>query len=164
MIIVEVAGYLGSDAEERFTPNGKRVISLRIAARVRQGGKDETVWWRVSIWGDRYDKILPYLKKGTAVIVIGEMGKPEVYVGKDGQSQISLSLNAEIVKFSPFGRPERPGEASDKPSHSESLQYAGAGMESGAQQYAGAGMEKERYAASGASFENDSFAGDDLPF
>lgn len=106
MIIVEIAGFLGADAEERFTATGKRVVSLRVAARCRQSGNDETVWWRVNIWGDRYDKLIPYLKKGSSVIIIGEMNKPETYVAKDGTTQVSLTLTAEIVKFSPFGRPE----------------------------------------------------------
>jgi len=107
MILVEIAGFLGADAEERFTATGKRVISLRVATKCRHGGADETVWWRVNVWGDRYDKMLPYLKKGSPVIVIGEMSKPEVYTAKDGTSQVSMSLTAEIIKFSPFGRPDR---------------------------------------------------------
>lgn len=154
MIIVEIAGYLGSDAEERFTPNGKKVITLRIAARVRQGGRDETVWWKVSIWGDRFDKMLPYLKKGSAVIVIGEMSKPEIYVGKDGSSQVSLTLNAEIIKFSPFGRQEKSQENSGGGSHSV-----------GEPAYAHAGAAQEQYGSFGASLDSDSsFSGDDLPF
>jgi single-strand DNA-binding protein len=107
MIIVEIAGHLGQDVEERFTSTGKRVISLNIAAKTRKGGEEITVWWRASIWGDRYDKMLPYLKKGSAVIVIGEMGKPEVYTAKDGSQQVSMQMNAEILKFSPFGKSEK---------------------------------------------------------
>ncbi len=106
MILVEIAGFLGADAEERFTASGKKVVGLRVATRVRQAGAEETVWWRVSIWGDRYDKMVPYLKKGASVLIIGDMGKPETYTAKDGSVAVSLSLNAEIVKFSPFGKPE----------------------------------------------------------
>ena len=158
MIIVEIAGFLGADAEERFTSTGKRVVSLRVAARTRQGGgkqqegeshhrqggDDTTMWWRVSIWGDRYDKMLPYLKKGSSVIIIGEMQKPEMYTAKDGSSQISLSMTAEILKFSPFGRPDR-----------ERTNDASTGMMQGAMQ--------EAYATQGAA---DAFgaSGDDLPF
>lgn len=105
MILVEIAGFLGNDPEERYTSSGKRVISFRVGVKVRQGGKDETVWWRVSIWGDRFDKMLPFLRKGSAVIVLGEMSKPELYVDREGKTQVSLSISAEIVKFSPFGKP-----------------------------------------------------------
>lgn len=144
MILVQIAGYLGADAEERFTATGKRVVALRVATRVRHGGHDETVWWRVNIWGDRFDKMIPYLKKGSGIIVVGEMGKPETYVSKDGVTQVSLTLSAEIVKFSPFGRTDRPAEKSafGEPTEAqEPFATVGAGVE-----------------------EENAFAGDDLPF
>jgi single-strand DNA-binding protein len=101
---IMVAGHLGNDAEERFTPAGKKVVSFRIASKTRRGGKDETIWWRVTIWGDRFDKMVPYLKKGSAVMVMGELGKPELYTDKEGQQQISLNITAESVRVSPFGK------------------------------------------------------------
>lgn len=103
MIIVQIAGRLGKDAETRFTTSGQKVTTLTLATNVRKGGKDETVWWRVTIWGERYDKMLPYLKKGTALIVVGEMNKPEIWNDKEGRPQVGLELTAEIIRFSPFG-------------------------------------------------------------
>ncbi len=146
MIIVEIAGFLGADAEERFTANGKRVVSLRVATRVRQGGQDDTVWWRVNIWGDRYDKMLPYLKKGSSVIVIGDMAKPDVYTAKDGSTQVSMTINAEIIKFSPFGKPDR----DQKPASPSN------------QQPAMAGAASEEMASYGSLDQGST--GDDLPF
>lgn len=144
MILVEIAGFLGADPEERFTPTGKRVISFRVGTKDRKGG---SVWWTVSLWGDRYDKMLPFLKKGSAVIVIGEMGKPETYTGKDGVVQVSLNLTAEILKFSPFGKGTEKGvETSHNSGSSEA--YATAGV-----------AAQESYGSLG-----DSLAGDDLPF
>ncbi len=157
MIIVEIAGHLGADPEERFTPNGKRVITLRVATRVR---KDETVWWKVTIWDDRFDKMLPFLKKGSAVIIVGEMHKPETYTGRDGTTQVSMSMNAEMVKFSPFGR-------TDKPSESHSGQGEGHGETENpfAGKTSSAYGSNQQFAGAGAPFESDSpFAGDDLPF
>ena len=152
MIIVEIAGFLGADPEERFTANGKRVVSLRVATRVRHNGQDETVWWRINIWGDRFDKMLPYLKKGSAVIVIGEMSKPETYTSRDGTVQVSLTMSAEMIKFSPFGKPDRPGEAQGQSEvqdpFAQKAPYA-------AGQYAGVGASAE---------SEGTFAGDDLPF
>ncbi len=111
MIIVQLAGRLGRDAETRFTPSGQKVTNLTLATNVRKGGKDETVWWRVTIWGDRYDKMLPYFKKGSALIVVGEMSKPEIWTDKEGRPQVSLEITADIVRFSPFGNPDqRTGE------------------------------------------------------
>lgn len=103
MNFINIAGHLGADPEERFTPSGQKVTTLRVATNVRRSGKDETIWWRVTIWGDKFDKLLPYLKKGSAVIIVGEMAKPEIYIDREGKPQISLNLTAEIIKFSPFG-------------------------------------------------------------
>lgn len=108
MIVVEIAGRLGRDPETRFTPSGQKVTNLNVATNIRKGGKEETVWWRVTIWGDRFDKLLVHLKKGSAVIIIGEMNKPEIWIDKEGKPQVSLDLTAEIIKFSPFGSPDRP--------------------------------------------------------
>ncbi len=107
MIIVQIAGRLGRDAETRFTPSGQKVTNLALATNVRKGGKDETVWWRVTIWGERYDKMLPYFKKGSALIVVGEMNKPEIWTDKEGRPQVSLEITAEIIRFSPFGNPDQ---------------------------------------------------------
>lgn len=110
MIIIEIAGHLGADPEVRFTAGGQKVTTLRVATNTRKSGKDETVWWRVTIWGERFDKMMPYLKKGSAIIVIGEMSKPEIYTDKEGRPQVSLDLTAEMIRFSPFGRTDRSGQ------------------------------------------------------
>ena len=106
MNILELAGHLGADPEIRMTPSGQKVITLRIATKTRKNGVDETLWWRGTIWGDRFDKMLPFLKKGSAIIVVGEMGKPVIYQDKQNSSQISLEITIEMVRFSPFGKTE----------------------------------------------------------
>jgi single-strand DNA-binding protein len=108
MIIVQVAGRLGRDPESRFTSSGLKVTTLTVATNVRKGGKDETVWWRVTIWGERLDKMISHLKKGSAIIAIGEMHKPEIWTDKEGRPQVSMELTADILRFSPFGGNERP--------------------------------------------------------
>lgn len=154
MILVEIAGFLGADAEERFTAGGKKVISLRMATRVRFQGKEDTVWWRVSIWDDRFDKMVPYFKKGTALIVVGEMSKPEIYVDKEGKTQISLNLQAVMIKFSPFGKSTKSEGAVAGPYEAKAEK---------AHEPAGYGDEMAAYGVSQGGAET-SFPGDDLPF
>lgn len=110
MIIVEIAGHLGTDPEVRFTPSGQKVTSFSVATNVRKQGKDETIWWRVTIWGDRFEKMLPFLKKGSGVIVIGEMSPPRIWKDKEGKDQVQMEVTAEIMKFSPFGKSDRPAQ------------------------------------------------------
>ncbi len=115
---ITVGGHLGSDPEVRFTSTGKKVTTLRVAARVRKGAKDkdETIWWRVSIWGEDFDKMLTYFKKGSPIILVGEMNKPEIFTDREGKPQISMSMTAFNVMFSPFGRPDQPASTEVAPS------------------------------------------------
>lgn len=120
MIIVQIAGRLGRDPESRFTTSGQKVTNLVVATNVRKAGKDETVWWRVVIWGDRFDKMLTYLKKGSAVIAIGEMNKPDIWTDKEGRPQPNLELTADIIRFSPFGNPDAKSESNASSSNLQS--------------------------------------------
>jgi single-strand DNA-binding protein len=116
-----IAGHLGADPEVRFTSSGQKVTTLRLAARARRSGKDETIWWRVTIWGEQFDKMIPYFKKGSSIIVMGELNKPEIFTDRDGKPQVSMSLTAYNISFSPFGRPDSAGGSSEggHESHSE---------------------------------------------
>lgn len=114
MNLIQIAGHVGVDPESRFTPNGKKVTTLRMATNSKKQGKEETIWWRVTLWGDRFDQILPHIKKGSALIVVGELSKPEIYTDKEGNAQVSLNLTAEMLRFSPFG-----GKSSGQSQNSE---------------------------------------------
>jgi len=116
-----IAGHLGADPEVRFTSSGQKVTTLRVAARVRRSGKDETIWWRVTIWGEQFDKMIPYFKKGSPIVVMGELNKPEIFTDREGKPQVSMSLTAYSLSFSPFGRPDSGGSSEGgHESHAES--------------------------------------------
>jgi single-strand DNA-binding protein len=107
MFIVHLAGHLGKDPETRFTANGQKVTSFSMAINQRKGKEDVTVWVRVTIWGDRFDKMISFLKKGSAIMVTGRMNPPTTYVDKEGRTQVSLEVTAEMLEFSPFGKTDR---------------------------------------------------------
>lgn len=106
MNILQIAGRLGKKPESRFTASGLKVTTFNVATSVRKGGKEDTIWWRVTVWGDRFDKMISYLDKGSAIIVVGEMSKPEIWTDKEGRPQVSLEITADILRFSPFGSPD----------------------------------------------------------
>jgi single-strand DNA-binding protein len=108
--IVIIAGHLGKDPETRFTPSGQKVTTFNVATNHRKGKEDVTIWVRITVWGDRFDKLLSYLKKGSSVVVTGRMNPPSSYTDKEGRTQISLEVTAEMIEFSPFGRTDRQGE------------------------------------------------------
>lgn len=112
MFFVHLAGHLGKDPETRFTPSGQKVTTFTLAVNHRKGKEDVTTWVRITIWGDRFDKLISYLKKGSAVIVGGKMNPPSSYTDKEGRTQFSLEVIAEMIEFSPFGKTEKQTETS----------------------------------------------------
>jgi single-strand DNA-binding protein len=111
MIIVQIAGNLGADPEIRHSPSGQKITILRIASTVKRQGKETTIWWRATVFGDHLDRIISYLKKGSAVIVFGKMmAEPYIYNDKNGQPQAQLEIIAQMIEFSPFGKSDRAGQ------------------------------------------------------
>lgn len=104
-----IAGHLGADPEVRFTSSGQKVTTLRVGAKAR---KDETIWWRVTVWGEQFDKMIAYFKKGSSIIVFGELSKPEIFTDRDGKPQVSMNITATNLLFSPFGRSDAQGAQS----------------------------------------------------
>jgi single-strand DNA-binding protein len=106
-----MAGHLGSDPEVRFTSSGQKVTTLRVAAKVRKGGKDDTIWWKVTVWGEQFDKMMGYLKKGSPIMVMGELSKPEIFTDREGKPQASMNITATNLMFSPFGKSDSSGSS-----------------------------------------------------
>lgn len=159
MIIVQIAGHLGQDPETRFTPTNKKVTTLRVATNLKRGNKEKTVWWRVTLWGDRFDQKVQYLKKGSAIMVIGEMGIPDIYTDKDGNPQTSFEVVADSLLFNPFG-----GKASDKSTAKEEMdsgeEYAVASSKSSSTQGLKKGGLVHGMGQKEAFFDGE----DDIPF
>ncbi|MFI5334120.1 MAG: single-stranded DNA-binding protein [Chlamydiales bacterium] len=149
---ITIAGHLGADPEVRFTASGQKVTSLRVAAKARRTTKDktdDTIWWRVTVWGEQFDKMLSFFKKGSPIIVFGELSKPEIFTNRDGQPQVSMNITALNLQFSPFGRTDRPGsEGKD-----------GEGGHQGGGHSAGSGES-----AYGQGKEEPSLVEDEIPF
>lgn len=122
-----IAGHLGADPEVRFTSGGQKVTTLRVAARVRRS-KDKTIWWKVTVWGEQFDKMIPHFKKGSPIIVTGDLNEPEIFTDREGRAKISMSLTATDILFSPFGKPEGRSDASSEHAGENSMKepaYAG---------------------------------------
>ena len=169
---VSIAGHLGSDPEVRHTPGGLKVTSFTVAVNIRKQGKDETLWYRVTLWGDRFDKMIQYLKKGSAVIAHGDLFAS--LWDKGDKPRLNLEITADSISFSPFGRPsEREGQfagAGSAQSNSQSRQGFSQGSQYASNPVAGNNSESEGFdnfvEGFGATYgagSNDS-SSDELPF
>jgi len=106
MDMVTLSGFLGADPEVRFNSEDQKITVLRLATHTKKSGEDVTVWWRVLIWGDAFDNMVSFLKKGSDLIVFGEMHPPETYKDKEGKIKVSLSVSAKSLVFPPTGKKE----------------------------------------------------------
>ena len=86
---------LGSDAEQRFTPNDKSVISFNGACDTGFGQNKGTLWVRCSYWRDA-GKLLDYLKKGQQVFVTGELSVRD-WQNNEGITKQSTELNVQSL-------------------------------------------------------------------
>lgn len=101
-----VSGYVGSDAEIRYLPNGTAVANFSLPHSKEwkdQNGekKQKTVWYRVSVWGKQAEGLAPYIKKGIYVIVRGELDDPNAYIDKNGDAKAQNQLRLDEFIFGP---------------------------------------------------------------
>jgi single-strand DNA-binding protein len=99
-----IIGNLGRDPELRFLPDGTPVTTFSVATSRKAGEKDETTWFRVTVWGKQAESCNQYLHKGSKVLVEGrlrpdESGNPTVFQRKDGSWGASYEVTAETVRF-----------------------------------------------------------------
>lgn len=106
---VIIIGNLGRDPEMRYTPDGSPVTSFSVATSRKYGEKDETTWFRVTVWNKQAESCNQYLHKGSKVLVEGRLrpdanGSPSVFQRRDGSWGASFDLTADTVRFlSPKG-------------------------------------------------------------
>ncbi len=115
MNIIQLFGYVGKDVEKKVMPNGGVLFSLSIGVKSKKNKEEITHWYRVSMWGEtRWEKLVPHLKKGSSVIVVGEFF-PSQYNNKEGEVIMNLQVTADMVKFSPFGKTENQAKTPTQP-------------------------------------------------
>jgi len=99
---VMIIGNLGSDPEMRYTPTNRAVTQFNVAVnqstKNQQTGEwvEETDWFRVSVWGDRAERMAETLRKGNKVFVEGRF-KTRTFEGRDGQTRTALEITADSI-------------------------------------------------------------------
>ena len=154
---VMIIGNLGSDPEMRYTPSNRAVTQFNVAVnqstKNQQTGEwvEETDWFRVSVWGDRAERMAETLRKGNKVFVEGRF-KTREFEGRDGQKRTSLELTADsLVNLEKRNREDGDGE------------FAGA-TSSAPPRPAGAPAGAGNVPRSGGGGFDDTSDLDDLPF
>lgn len=119
---VVIGGNLTRDGELRDTRNGNKVLSFRIAIneKVPDGNGnwvDAPVFINCAVFGQRAEKLAPYLTKGTKVTLDGKLRYSEYM--KDDEKRSEVSVMVDRLDF---------GGASRKDSGTAGDGYEGAHM------------------------------------
>lgn len=118
-------GYVGADPEIRNMDDGRKVANFRLATseswRDKQSGerKERTTWHSIVVWNQHLiDGVMPYIKKGSLIMVNGPILERE-YEDKDGAKrwikECVLNFDGKI-KLMPDGKKDGSG----RPPHAES--------------------------------------------
>lgn len=84
----EIIGHAGQDAELKHLSDGKMVANFSVAVKT---GKEETTWFRVSVFGKTAEVAQMYVKKGNAVYVHGDL-KAREWTDKEGNKRTSVEI------------------------------------------------------------------------
>ncbi len=129
-----IIGNLGKDPEMRYMPDGKAVTSFNVATTSRWTDKssgqpkEETTWFRVTVWGRQAETANQYLSKGSKVLVEGRIkpdpttGGPRLWQRQDGTVGASFEVNADDIRFMSAkgeGGTSGGGSYEDSPAHQE---------------------------------------------
>jgi len=100
---IMIDGYMRSEPELRYTPQGTPVCDFSIATTERRKDKsgefqDHTTWFRVSLFGRQAEVASQYLSKGRQVYVEGALSQRE-YTDKEGNARTSLEVRGSDLQF-----------------------------------------------------------------
>lgn len=102
---ITLIGRLGKDASVRESTTGNKFFSLAVAVDGRNKGVTVTQWYDVICFDvSRYEKMLPYLTKGSSIVVIGELyADVETYVDANNKERARCrrTVTADLIKFGP---------------------------------------------------------------
>lgn len=92
-------GRLGRDAVIKETSTGSRFVALTVADTTKRNNVEKTSWYDVTTFNvERFEKMIPYLTKGSGVVVTGELDA-SIQSGTDNVQRLRLAINADSIDF-----------------------------------------------------------------
>lgn len=95
-------GYLGRDAEMRYTTGGTAFARFSLATTetwTKDGEKQErTEWHRITLWGKIAESLNEHLTKGTLVYVEGPI-QTRKWDDKEGVTRYTTEINARTIQL-----------------------------------------------------------------
>lgn len=113
---VMLIGNVGNIPEMRYTPSGQQLASINLAVGNKYTNKegieiDDTQWFNVTVWAQRADFVVNYVKKGMQLYVEGRISG-RAYQTDSGETRASLDVNAFEVQI--FNDPQSSSNTSNQ--------------------------------------------------
>jgi single-strand DNA-binding protein len=109
-----ILGRVTMDPDLRYTPKGTAVLGFRIACnrrykdRTTDEWKDDTYYFTVNVWGQQAERLGETMKKGSAVLVEGEL-RSRSWEAQDGTKRSAIEIYGRrdqlLDKFGGGGTP-----------------------------------------------------------
>lgn len=90
-------GRLTKDASVRTLASGKKVLTADVAVNTGFGEYRKTLYIKVQQWGDRGEKLIPYLKKGQFIGGTGEVSRNEW--GDEGNKKVDFVIDVMSIQL-----------------------------------------------------------------
>lgn len=100
MIKLIVSGRVGQDAELK-TVGDTTVCSFSVAHTEKIYGpnpSEKTIWVGCNVWGERGEKLKPFITKGTYIVVEGS-GGVNAYTQKNGEPAAIINCRVTSLEF-----------------------------------------------------------------
>jgi single-strand DNA-binding protein len=120
-----LVGNVGRDPELKFTQSGTAVCDFSLAVNRRwterssNERREETTWFKITVWGSQAETVNQYVQKGRQVMVVGDRIQASAYMGNDGEPRASLEVTARNVTFLSGGGSEGGGYNRDSGGYDE---------------------------------------------
>ena len=95
---IVIAGNVGKTAEIR-NAGQNRVTGWTVAVDDGWGDNKSTIWFDCNWWGQRGEKVAPYIVKGGKITVSGELSKRE----HDGKTYLTINVTDVRLQSKPEG-------------------------------------------------------------
>lgn len=131
-----IMGRICNDLEVKTTPNGKTVLSFRIAVErsyTPKGTERKSDFFNVVAWEQNADFVSRFFSKGRLILLDGEL-QTRQYTDKNGQEQTIVEIVVSKAYFT--GEPKRTGSSSEPPAEQTKSSVSGNHPEYTAEDYA----------------------------
>ena len=111
---ITIIGNVGRDPEIKYLRDGTAVTDFSVAVSKVSGRgeqrKEKTTWFKVTIWRERAETAAQLIKKGTKILVVGEIDASAFTDKKTGEARASLEITCfNFQLLSPKGEAQPEG-------------------------------------------------------